>query len=187
MGGHMIRPHASQLSAEEERQRRLRDRRVVYGVFSRSGSPSDAVFLPREQAEHTAAMFRAFCSVDTWGELRQALTREQASDLGAWLKTNKRVSRTRRPPKNEAPFHPEDIPGLFDGAWPPWPDRLHVEWMPAAVVERFADMDHDGEGGVFAAFDAADELRIVSALRTRGFAVERDDTLVAHACGYIIC
>ena len=186
MDGRMLRPHDSQLSADEERQRRLRDRRVVYGVFSRAGVPSDVIFLPREQAEHTAEMFRAFCSVDTWGELRKALTREQASDLGAWLKANERANRYRSSPKNEAPFHPEDIPGLFDGAWPPWPDRLHVEWMPAVVVERFADMDH-GEGGVFAAFDAADERRIVSALRTHGFIVERDNKLVAHACGYIIC
>ena len=177
-------PHPSRVHVDDERQRRLGDRHIVYGVFSQ-GRDAYLLFLPRAQAEHTAGLFQAFCTVDTWGDLRRALDREQAADLGAWLRAN--GPSDRRPPRNDAPFHPDDIPGLLDGDWPAWPDQLHVAWMPRAITERFGAADTDGSGRSLAAFASADERRVVAALRARGYTVSRDDELVAHACGYLVC
>ena len=62
-----------------------------------------------------------------------------------------------------------------------WPGAdlgsAHMEWMPSAVLE-LGDEGSSMVSGVRVAFAAEDESKIVEALRSHGFIVERNDDLV---------
>lgn len=168
-----------------QQEARLADTSIVYGKFVRGGRPSDLVFLPHAQAEHLASIFLAICGAETWGELRGAMSTEADAELLAWLESN--GWRKTRKPQNDDPFDLDAVPGVVEGDWPPWPDQLHLAWMPQDIVKAYGDIEQSVHNGAFVAFSAEKEQLVVGALKEHGYHVERNDTVIAHACGYIPC
>lgn len=78
----------------------------VWGLFE--VTYENAVFLPRWQAEHLAALNDALRST-TWGEMRAAMAKA-GQDTSEWL--------WDAPPDDTDPFNPEQAPGYSDGEWP---------------------------------------------------------------------
>jgi len=149
-------------------------REVVYGV---SEVQNQAVFIPKEQAVELASVWAAVDQAATWGDLRKRLSARRYAEAIA------QISEDGSEPPETQPFDRDGLGALTDGDWPDFPAQIATEWMPSAVL-ALGESANNMVSGDWVEFRLEAELDAVAALRQHGFSVERDDALVAVACGW---
>lgn len=140
---------------------------LVYGAI---GDIGDGVFLP----ESHAVQLRAIIGSRTWGELRAIIGAEAASDIHERTEPEDEAE-----PADEDPYDPEVIPGWGDGDWPDWPQQRMLDWMPADLLDAYADIAETRLNGEYVGIPAHRLDELAQELEARGHPCRRDDALVS--------
>ena len=148
---------------------------LVYGV------PFDElIFIPRERAEHLAAIHNALNIATTWGEFFRLLPEDARAEVEGWFTEDEQ----ERPADNQ-PFDRDDVPGVADGDWPGWPAQEMLSWVPDDIQQQYGRVAASAISGDCLVLDTSRIEAIIAALESNGFSCTRDDSLVMRAAGHV--
>ena len=141
--------------------------RVFYGELG-----GDLLFVRQTTAERFSSLEEAR-SADSWSayisKLRAVGLEDEAEDAKEMWESFERSDESFRDYRDSQ---------YGEGDWPGADlESAHTEWMPSAVL-KLGDEGSSMVSGVGVVFAAEDESRIVEALRSNGFIVERNDDLM---------
>jgi hypothetical protein len=140
-------------------------KQLVYRISEATGG---IVFATPDRAAFVDRLYGAIHGSKTWAEFRRAMPRAEYSSV---------LEGQEKRPKGTAPFGPEDVPGYFDGDYPPWLSQEMDRFLPNEVVERFGEGEMTMLNGGFTFFDPQHLPAILAALEEKGFAVEEREDL----------
>lgn len=151
---------------------------LVYGVFQ----GDEVAFLPRQQAQGLAQLWRALDSAQTWGQFRRMVPAHIYEEVVSAVGDSENMAEDGLP-HSDAPFDRDEIPGHTDGDWPALPARQMLDWVPQEVRERYGRVVSTRFNGDYLVFRARDATAVAQALQGHGYTCVRDDDLVRDASG----
>jgi hypothetical protein len=155
------------------RTRPTRPEKVVWTVLVHEGFI--AILEPRAQSIARQQFVVSFAN--TWPQARVILTATEYRELRRLKADEDEVAKA----SSHESFDP---PGAFDdGDWPGWPAQEALKWIPRAIVQKYGEVEDSVHNGMFLQWKAA-APKIVAALESAGFALQRDDDLCHLAVGY---
>lgn len=149
----------------------------VFGVLKR-GEDENLVFIPEPEARRLAAIYHAIGTSKTWADFTRLMPADDLHEL-----VSRFIEDDEKPPNNDAKFVVEFLPpAYFDGDWPDWAEQKMLQWVPSAIIQKFATMMPTAINGSYPIIDASRKSEIVAAMKEAGFDCREDEELVKNAC-----
>lgn len=127
------------------------------------------LFAERSAAERVAQILGALHESTTWGQFRANLPD------GEW-EDNLQYCFDEDVPADDAPFHPDMVPGYADGDYPEWLRGSAAEWFPRSLIEKYGgSVESSVLNGDALDLPAHRAEAIAADLRAMGHSVERTD------------
>jgi hypothetical protein len=161
------------------------------------------VFTSPDRAIEIDYLRRAIESSKTWGEFRQRIGREEYVRLYKYVffwpdedddldedmdeeepeptpdedDDPEDIDEEDQEPADDAAFSSGDVPGYFDGDYPPWLAAEMDCYVPTEILQRFATLESSALNGDFYNIDITQREGILKALAEVGFTVEERQDL----------
>lgn len=149
----------------------------VFGVVTR-GDEKNLVFIPESEATRLAAVYDAIFTSKTWSDFTKQMPADDLREV-----VSRFIDDEQPLPSGNDKFVAEFLPpAYFDGDWPDWAEQKMLQWVPAAILQRYATMMPTAINGSYPILDASRKAEIVAAMEKAGFQCREDEALVKNAC-----
>lgn len=139
---------------------------LVYGT----AYGASLIFMESAKAE----ALDAFCSADTWGELRRR-SPQMCSEVIERIRQKNDEDDDWPGPSDDTAFELTDVAG--DGWWPMFPEQLMLELIPQDIQDQYGKTMDTALDGSLLQLDPHDEQEVVDALVAAGFNCRKDQDL----------
>ncbi len=137
-------------------------------LYTTGSTPETIVLAWPERAAYVAGLHRAIEESKTWGEFKMSVPADEFARI-----VEERLDFCDDPPPRDSDsFSDEQVPGYYDGDYPPWLQQEMESVVPSAILLRFGKTEQSVFNGPFTII-SADELEdLISELNKLGYEVE---------------